>query len=196
MKNLVLASLIISATALALPAHAEGPYAGVAVTRSSNYSPFVTGTNKTFVSDNSPTGYKLYGGYGLADDWAIEGGYADFGSAKTDYSLGGVAGSGSISARQSADANALFLAAKKSFNLNDAFSLFVKLGASRNHYSMSDTAVGAVGSSSNKTSLYGGLGMAYSLSKNVALTLEAESFGKNGADQNVRTVSAGVRYSF
>ena len=196
MKKLVLASLIASATVLALPAHAEGPYIGAAVTRSSNYSPFVGGTNKTFGSDNSPTGYKLSGGYGFADDWALEAGYADFGSAKTDYTLGGVAGSASTNARQSADANSMFLAAKKSFAMSDSVALFVKLGASRNHYSMSDTAVGSVDSSSNKTSLYGGLGVAYNLSKNIALTLEAESFGKNGAGENIRTLSAGARYSF
>ncbi len=187
MKKVLLASLIASIAALVLPAHAEGVYAGGAISRTSNFGSFSSSATVTETGKNTPTGFKIYGGYDFTPTLAIEAGFADLGKSKIDYSIGGVAGT--TYGQQKTEQSAFFVAAKQSFKLNEQVSLFGKAGVARNH-----TEVGTV--SGNKTGLYASVGGAYQLTKEVALTLEVERFGKNSVGKQANAVSAGARVSF
>lgn len=189
MKKILFATIIAATTMTSLSAHAEGAYAGLAVNRSSAEIEVVGATSS---SRDKPTGFKIYGGWEFTPNLAVEAGYADFGSAKTNFST--AAGVGSVEA----DLSSFYLAGRGTVPINDKFSAFGKLGLARNKSSMSGSGMGAQFSgSTNKTGLYAGVGLAYQINKSAAVTLEYESFGKfdnNGGKGN--TLSLGARFSF
>jgi OOP family OmpA-OmpF porin len=187
MKKLLAIALICNAAVLTLPAHAEGAFAGVSVDRT-KYDLDVTVGGVTSSSSNRTTGYKLFGGYDFTQNWAVEGGYADFGSGDNNVNGTGIR----------LKPTAFYVAGKGIIPLNDAFSLFGKLGASRNHSELTGTGLAqGLSQTSNRTSLYAGIGAQYNLNKNVAFTLEYENFGKIGdSGSKLDTISIGARYSF
>ncbi|WP_338846411.1 outer membrane beta-barrel protein [Massilia sp. W12] len=190
MKKILIAALITGASAVSMSAHAEGAYAGVALEKS-NYSIEVVGANVTSTSDK-PTGFKIFGGYEFTPHLALEGGYADFGSAKTTFSSGAATGSAEVKV------SSFYLAGRGTAPINDKFSVYGKLGVARNKADVSGSGLGvSVSGGGNKTDLYAAVGAAYHLTKNAAITLELESFGKvdgNGGKANI--VSLGARFNF
>ncbi|MBI3228764.1 MAG: outer membrane beta-barrel protein [Burkholderiales bacterium] len=136
MKKILLATLITSATFFSVSAQAEGGYVGLAFDKA-NYSVSVVGAT-TNSSDDKPTGFKIYGGWNYNANFAVEAGYADFGSAKVNFSTN--AGNGSAEAK----VNAFYLAGKGTMPINEQFSAFGKLGVVRNKSDYSGRGFGAV----------------------------------------------------
>jgi len=195
----ILFAMIASATALAGVSSAQAAdnvagtaYLGAGVV-GSRYD--ITGADGSSTSGDKGTG-KLFAGYNFDKNWAIEGGYTDFGSKSYNYtsSLTGLPGT------VGTDAHSFYLAGKATAPINDQFSVFGKLGASRNHNSVDVTgdAVGLAAGSGNKTALYASVGGEYAINRNVSLSLEYENYGKNDIDQGRKTgaITAGVRYNF
>lgn len=189
MKNILIAALVIGASLTSASAFAEGGFAGVDVGRS-NYSLDVSGTGS--VSDRT-TGFKLYGGWEFTPNLAIEGGYADMGTGRVSNAAGTI----------SAKTNALYVAGKGTVPLNEQFSLYGKLGVTRNKadYTVSSGAT-SFNPSGNKTDLFAAAGVSYAFTKNVAGTLEYDYFGKldtdgaSGVSAKVNMWTLGVRFNF
>lgn len=145
-------------------------------------------------SGNKASG-KLFAGYNFDKNWAIEGGYTDFGSQSYNYTVNGNSG------RLESDSHSFYVAGKGTMPINEQFNVFGKLGAARNHGSIDATGAAAtagLGGSGNKTSLYASVGGEYALNKNVSLSVEYEYYGKNEIDQGRKNgaLTAGLRYNF
>lgn len=190
MKKILFAALIAGTSLFSVAAHADGAYAGFALEKT-NYSIDVIGATTTSKSDK-PTGFKIYGGWEYNQNLAIEAGYADFGAAKNSFTTG--ATTGTVEAKVSS----FYVAGKGTLPINEQFSAYGKLGVARNKSDISGTGGGAaINYSSSKTGMYAGLGLAYNLNKNAAVTVEYENFGKlDNAGSKANVFSIGARFNF
>jgi OmpA-OmpF porin, OOP family len=130
----------------------------------------------------------------LNKNFAVEGGYTDFGSSDYNYSVGSAAG------HIDSKSHAFYLAGKGSMPINQQLSVFGKLGVAYNKNEVHGTGLAApyaVGDG-NRTNLYASVGGEYALNEKVSLSLEYEHYGKNGIDQGRKkgAVSLGARYNF
>lgn len=193
----ILTALITSAAAFGgmSAAHAAdiGPYAGVGVVSSEHKYDLSNDTSKGDRTSNEWSG-KIYGGYQLNQNLAVEGGYTDFGKSSYNYSVG--TANGHIDSKS----HAFYLAGKGSMPINQQLSVFGKLGVAFNKNEVHGTGLAApyaVGDSS-RTNLYASVGGEYAVNEKVSLSLEYEHYGKNDVDQGRKkgALSLGARYSF
>jgi hypothetical protein len=189
MKKQIFALIAAVSTMGAVHAQtAPAPYIGLGIASADhNYS--ISGATG-MDSDGYKASGKVFGGVDFDKTWGLEAGYTRFGSASGNYSIGGT--NGSISSK----GHSLYLAGKATMPVNEQFSLFGKLGVARNKNELSSTTA-AYNYDESKTEGYGAIGAQYNLSKEVALSLELERYGKNrdnGNKANVVTVAA--RYNF
>jgi OOP family OmpA-OmpF porin len=191
MKKQLLGTLLGAALTLPLVAQAEGAYIGANVGRTQQK---LSADNAGSVKENA-TGFKLYGGYEFAKNFGAEVGYVHFG--KGEWSVNNGVNSASLSAKPTA----FYLAATATLPLNEQFSLFAKAGVARNSTKVNGTLNGASASDTvERTGAMFGLGAAYNVTKNVAMVVEYENFGKavdeGGVNLKADIVSVGVRYKF
>lgn len=186
MKKIIFA--LIAGVSAVGAAQAQGPYVGVGISTADR----TLGIGG--VSNVSGDGYKasgkVFGGFEIDQMWGVEAGYLDQRSTDYGYTLGGVAG------RADTDGRSFYLAGKASAPINEQFSVFGKLGVSHNKTTLT-ASTPILNRSESDNEAYAGIGGQYNLSKQVALTLEYERFGKSkdfGAKPDVWTVAA--RYSF
>ena len=130
------------------------------------------GASKT---DSHETSWQLYGGVQVNPFVGVELGYTDLGSYRGSR----------IESRS--------LAITGTLPLDDRWSLLGKLGATSNRSYFSGA--------SNHTDLLAGVGVGYSMTKNVGVRLEYEDFGKlskNSTGNNARGRNLGltVKYGF
>lgn len=130
------------------------------------------GSSKT---DNREDSWKLYGGYQFNPTWGAELGYNDLGRYR------------------GADVESWTLAGTGTMPLNERWSLLGKLGVAMNRPQSAGL--------SDRTDLLMGLGVGYTLSRNVGLRLEYEDFGKLakngiGSDSRGNNVSLSLKYMF
>lgn len=185
MKKQLFAVVVGAALALPLFAQAEGAYVGGNIGRS-ELKLSGDGSGK-----ENKTSFKAYAGYDFTANFGVEGGYVDFGKLKD--SDGG--------ASASLETSALYAAATGTLPLNEQFSLFGKVGVTRNHTKVSASAgIFSVSGSKNKTSALIGVGAAYNINKNLSAVAEYEHFGKtldvDGANLKASQFSVGLRYKF
>jgi OOP family OmpA-OmpF porin len=195
MKKIVLITLLSSAAAaMSVGAHAEGVYVGVAVpTTHYDLTYLAPGAASTAVDGKGYSAQpKLTIGYDINKTWSVEGGYAWLGNADYAYTQNGTAGAVETKSR------ALYAAAKATLPVTNDISVYGKLGASENRYTIDGSGAAASLSGKTKTTgLYFGVGAEYALTKKVALTLEYENFGKMAADNTrAAAVTVGAKYSF
>jgi OOP family OmpA-OmpF porin len=193
MKKKFFATILGAALVVPFSAQAAGGYAGGAFGQSTYdiEDPLPTATSR----DEKGNAWKLYGGYEFNQNWGVEGGYANLGKMRNVYNESG------ISVATAVKSYSLYVAGTGTLPLNDQFSLFGKLGLATNHVSVSATATAAGGSGSatatdSKSGLMFGVGAAYAFTKNVALTMEYEDFGKSSGDVKAQMWSLGVRFKF
>jgi OOP family OmpA-OmpF porin len=156
--------------------------------------------------DKSDTGYKVYGGYRFASQFAVELVYFDWGKAKASFAPAAVPArardvpmaTGTIGGDVSAQGFGLGVAYFMPFS--PEWSGVARLGATQTDAKFSVSGLGSV---SNKDPYaYFGLGVGYNFNKNLALTGEADfSRAKYGAEgvydtSNVRLLSIGLRFFF
>lgn len=149
--------------------------------------------------DRSSTGYKAYGGYRFGEGFAVEGVYFDWGKAtasgQDDYST--------FNADLKASGWGLGVAYFLPFATD--FSGVARLGAVRNQGKLRATDTYSSMSDSNTTNswqVYGGIGVAYNVMPNLAITAEADfsrvKYGAAGETDTstVQMYTFGVRFSF
>lgn len=147
--------------------------------------------------DRSDTGYKAYGGYRFEQGFALEGGYFDWGEAtarEQDYY-------GTLSASLKGSGWGLGVAYFIPFATD--FSAVVRVGAVRNEGKVRVSGMGSsMSDSTNSWQAYGGIGIAYNVMPNLAITAEADfSRVKYGLGGDTDTDTAqlytfGLRFSF
>ncbi|MEN3291967.1 MAG: OmpA-OmpF porin, family, partial [Burkholderiales bacterium] len=118
-------------------------------------------------------------------------GYANLGKLKNVYNVMGT------NVTVSAKSYSMYVAGTGTLPLNEQFSLFGKLGLATNHISVDGSASGfTVSDSGSKSGMMFGVGAAYNVTKNVAVTLEYENFGKVAEDTKAQMWTVGARYKF
>jgi OOP family OmpA-OmpF porin len=213
MKKQILIALIGAALAAPFAVQAEGVYVGGSIGKSrtsfntSDYSAELP----EFVAESttrSKTSYKAFVGFDINNTWAVEGGYARLGKPSYNYTgIGAAAGfNGAATVKQSA----LFVFGKGTLPLSEQFSVFGKLGFSRNKTKLTGNSNDAdfnadfgfpASVSKNKTRVAYGVGASYTLNKQVGFRVEYEDFGKFGSNEDtgrtkVKLLSLGVTYKF
>jgi len=180
MKKIILSAFI--AIAASAGAHAEGIYVGVAA-GGTNIDLDCQGASSC---DKSDTGFKLFGGYKLTENIAVEGHYADYGKAK----LSG----GGISADVKLSGFGLGVAYLGDFATD--WNGVVRAGVARNKIKIDGS--GFASDSENKTKAYIGAGVGYKLTKEVALTAAIDyTEGEFQGDKAKATLyTIGVNYNF
>lgn len=149
--------------------------------------------------DDRDAGYKLYGGYRLNQNLAVEGGYFDlgnFGFNATTAPTGTL--SGNIKLR------GLNLDLVGTLPITERFSAFGRIGANYAQARDSFTGTGAVhvlnaSPSARDTNLKVGLGLQYALTDSLAMRAELERYRINDAVGNkgdIDMVSVGLVYRF
>ncbi len=173
-----------------------------------DYSDQAPGSTTNTGRDDS-TAWKLYGGLQWNKYWGLEAGYANLGQFQNNYSLSTTNSSATGTNRLSAWS----LAGTGTYPINDAFSLNAKAGVAllRSNYSFSGTGpsfLSGDNGNDHSTNLLLGVGGQYNLTKNVALRLDYENYGKVGQNTNNLTtpgttgdtkpslLSASVKYMF
>lgn len=186
MKKLL---FVVLASVTAASAFAQSrPYVGIAAA-GADHDLRIGGLSNT-KSDGYKASAKVFGGVEITPMFGIEAGYTDLREANHSFTIAGVPGSGVT------DGKRAYLAGKATMPVNEAFSVYGKLGAGYNKTELR-SATPLVSRSDSKTELYAGIGGQYNLSENVALTLEYERYGKTkqyGAKADA--VSLGAKYSF
>jgi len=205
--KLTLLALALSASSLAL-ADDAGWYVGanVGASRATIDDARVTSgllgsglTASSIVDDNRSNGYKLFGGYRLNRNIAVEGGYfdlGDFGFKATTVPAGTL--NGNIKLR------GLNLDLVGMLPITEKFSAFGRIGANYAQARDSFSATGMVkvldpNPSKRETNLKVGLGVEYAFNDSLAMRAELERYRINDAVGNkgdIDMVSVGLVYRF
>ena len=155
--------------------------------------------SSTIVDDDRSTGFKVFGGYQINKNFAVEGGYFDlgkFGYTATTVPAGTL--NGNIKLR------GLNLDLVGIVPLTEKFSVFGRAGLNYAQARDSFSGTGAVlvtnpNPRKNDTNYKLGLGLQYALSESLAVRAEAERYRVNDAVGNrghVDLVSVGLIYRF
>lgn len=153
----------------------------------------------SIIDDDRDRGYKIFGGYQINKNFALEGGYFDlgkFGFTATTVPAGTLSGNIRI--------KGLNLDVVGTLPITEKFSAFGRIGANYAEAKDSFTGTGAVSvlnpnPSKRDTNLKVGLGLQYAFTESLALRAEVERYRINDAVGNkgdVDLVSVGLVYRF
>jgi OmpA-OmpF porin, OOP family len=173
LKKIATAAALAGTLGLAGVAHAQGLYIGGNV-GGSNYKGNNVGGAAT---DRSGTAAKVYGGYQLTPNIALETGYADLGKFKSS--------AGQL------EADAIYLDAVGKLPLTNSVSALGRVGVA------SGKTDGRGGAGRNGNAKVGA-GLEYAIDTNLALRGEWERYrlDTNSGKANTDMYSVGVRYAF
>lgn len=133
---------------------------------------------------------KLYGGYQFNESLGIQAGWVNLGKLNDSFVLNGQ------TVTQSARGQSLYVAGTARMVIDNALSLTAKAGVSAGRLQGSSTLDAANAVIGSKTSFMWGVGEEYRVSKNVALMLEFEKFGKLSNHGEAKLISFGTRVTF
>jgi len=190
MGKLLTFSMLAASILAPLTASADDFYAGLSGARGGELT-FKNPTNGKSATDRAKPQFKLYGGWSFADSLALEAGYSQSGQASFNKSDLGLAADPTFKIRT------VYAAGRWSHQFNDDWSMSLKAGLARNRFSASDGA-GEHDSISTTRALIG-VGMAYNVSKNIALTVEYEHIGRTrrpGLNIEQQGLQFGARIGF
>ncbi len=144
------------------------------------------------------TALSLAFGQSLSENWGYEVGYIHFGN------LSNSSGTATSGARSSLSTQSLYAAAVGTLPLGESFSLFAKLGLSVNYSELkvsgfdSGPPAATVRYKKSDTSFepMAGIGAAFNISKQVAVTAEYQYFGKVTGGLKVDAWTLGLKYGF
>lgn len=156
-------------------------------------------TVNSTTTDNTSTGYKLFGGYQITPNFAVEGGYFDLG--RFNYSSS-TTPAGTFSGNNRV--NGLNLDLVGTLPLSDQFSVLGRVGAAyaQNRTSFASTGfvpAYIVNSRRNETNPKIGLGLQYAISDVLAVRAEIERYRINDPIRNrgnIDMASVGLTYRF
>jgi OmpA-OmpF porin, OOP family len=188
--NLVAVALALSAAG----AHAAdadditGPYVGAGFGGSAFGTQGLS--SPKISSDERGRALKIYGGYQLNDNFGVQGGYVRLGKLEDRFSVGGTSVAQSVSGRS------LYLAGTGRLPLGDSFALTAKAGLSFGKASGTNALPAADSLVGRKRSLMLGAGAEYRFSRDFALTVDYERYGKLSNKVKADALFVGGRFSF
>ncbi len=193
--NKLFAGAMLAAAGMSLPvaSWAAERYVGVAVSGSDHVFKigYNSGSGPTTTSELSRYrgSLKLFGGVDMTPVFGLEIGYTDL--RDTAFNTG----MGTFVHQSRTGGSRSYLAGRARMQLNEALSVYGKLGVSHYRFKIGASSTPTYRISNNE--VYAGIGGQYALSPTVALTLEYERYGRNkiqGASENA--VSIGARFQF
>lgn len=135
--------------------------------------------------DDSDTGWKVFGGYEINENLAVEGAWVDLGEASATG--GGVSVTG--------EADAIVLDVKGTLPIGEQFGVFGKLGVAFWDAEYSGTGPGgSVSVSEDGNDLTYGLGAEYSFSEQFGVRGEWERFDVDDGDVDLMSIGAFVKF--
>jgi len=177
----VIGALLLSMGLAGTAVAENGFYAGASVGESSVDACGDAGALGFTDCDDSDTGWKIFGGYDLSDNIAVEGAWADLGemTASRPGRSGGV------------EVDGFILDAKGTLPLNEQFGVFAKLG-----FMMWDAeGTGALsGLDDDGTDFHYGIGVQYMFTEQFGIIGEWEAIDLD--DDDVDLLSAGALMKF
>lgn len=206
LRKTIIAALLVGSGAVAsnaIAADASGWYVGASLGSSS----FDVDTNETVAAlkaagvatatvtaDKSDTTYKLFAGYKVNKNFAVEGGYTDLGKGSLSATTTGPVASGVASFEATAwEVNAVGI-----LPINESFSVFGKLGYHWNESKTTGTGIFGSKDYSGDDFKFG-VGAEYNINKNVGIRLEFErynSLANSSSGTDVEVASLGMAYKF
>jgi len=188
--NKLFAALLAASTATPF-AYADEPnpyYAGLTLSNSGQAKGISRTGEKVF--DNGRVGVKAFAGYSLSPNFAIEAGYGDYGRYVLKNTGPGTSGDATIDVRM------LYLAGKGTHMFTERFGVFGKLGVAHSRFDQFGIGTGDV----TMTRAMWGVGLQYNITKQVALTLEVDKYGKKSMGPtrhyDLNKLEAGLKFSF
>ncbi|PWF44394.1 outer membrane beta-barrel protein [Massilia glaciei] len=150
------------------------------------------GTSRTGekISERGRIGAKIFGGYNLNRNFALEAGYGNFGSITLKNTGPGASGDSRI------DTSMFYAAGKGTYAINDRFNLYGKVGVAHTRFAL--TGFGEPDVKMTRPLI--GFGGEYNISQQVALTLGYERYGRTKPAPNrmfnLNKIEAGLKFSF
>jgi OOP family OmpA-OmpF porin len=195
--RLTQALIVLAATAgMATPALAEGVYAAVDVGQTKG-ADVCSGSGALGIAGckDTPTAFRIAGGYQFTPNWGAEASYADYGSADLGMTTVPLLGVPAGTSLGNWKATAFEVAGIGTLPLANNVSLFAKLGVASTSLKLS------IGPSASKTNLTGGVGAQYDFLRNFGVRVQYEDFGTIGDAASTGTtkltlLSAGLVYRF
>ncbi len=172
LRNLSL-GLVVGLFAAWVPANAQDTYVGLSL-----------GNFEDAVLNDSDTGWKVYGGYQLSENLAVEGGYVNLGKVEES----------SFGTTVSAEQTGFNVVALGLLPLNQGFSLFGKIGLFfwDSDVKVSIPGFGSASGSDSGTDITYGFGLKYDIDRKIAVRGEWERFEDDIGD----LLSIGVAFKF
>jgi OOP family OmpA-OmpF porin len=146
----------------------------------------------------SATAIRIAGGYQITPTWGVEASYGNYGTLKDTYS------SSITTINTEVKLNGFAIHATGTLPVNNAFSLFGKLGIARTTAKGSSTssnpAYSVLSNEVTSTKASFGVGAQYEISDKVALRAQYDDFGSvgdsNSGTMKITLLSAGLVYKF
>lgn len=189
MRGFLIAAISAAGLLLGAQAHAQ-PYIGGSFGQSDIDDDIAAGLIDSGSVDGKDTAFKIFGGYQLTPNFAIEGAYADLGEATYSGTFGGAPVTGG-----KVEVSGFNVSAVGILPLAHRFSLFGKLGLFVWDAEASDVTGGVPFSAkADGTDLSFGLGGAYQLTQNLSLRAEWERFKLDNVDADMLSVGVAFRF--
>ena len=178
LKTLMLIGGILVATTVAAD---EGWYVGGSVGRA-----FVDEDIAGLQFNADSTSFRVYGGYGFSDHFAVEAGYLDLGTFRDTVNVGGSV------VPVSANADGFTIAVAGTLPLSERLS-----GKARVGFYFSDgqsTTAGITENDPSEENAFVGIGLGYDLSEKIEVNINADYFNLDRAQPWLASVGLTVRF--
>lgn len=187
---IIFSGCALSQTARADTKSVEGFYAGGSIGAFGAYGELKNAVNAPLNQSKDSTGYKLYGGYQLNENFGAELGRLGASSIKRSYVIGGA------NVSQSGKITSHYIAATGRLPINDRFALNSRLGIASSKFSGTNSLPAGSSILGSKTGVLIGVGAAYRFTPNIAGTVDYDHLPKTSPSLKSGLLSAGVKYSF
>lgn len=186
-----LATLLLAGSSVVAMAADSGWYAGVSLGQSkvdsdaSQLKSDLEALGATGVAasvDDSDTGWKLFGGYQVNKNFAVEAAYVNLGSFTSNATYATLAGS---PYRSKTDGDGYLLSVVGTLPVNETFAVFAKAGVfAWNLEATASTTLASANTSADGTDMAYGLGVNWRISKQMGLRAEWDRFQDVGGGNN------------
>jgi OOP family OmpA-OmpF porin len=197
MKRLLTTLAMLSAFTLPVAVHAEGGYLGVSFGSTEvDFDALTPGAGTTL--DDEDSGYKIYGGYNLNENFALEGGYVDFGESTltaptgAQFTLAGVLLQATTDINVTASSDAFTFAGVGKMDVGIG-NIFGKLGLAM-WDSETTSNIAALNTTDDGTDLFFGFGIDIGVTEALVARFEYEMYELD--DDEVDMMSLGLHVAF
>jgi len=188
----ILLSLGLASVATAAPSTPDdsvvGPYVGLSLGISQVGTTGVSAVKTA--ADERDRAVRVFAGYQLTEHWGVEAGYVRLGQLQDRFRVG------SVDVAQSVRAQSLYVAGTGRLPLGAGFAVTGKAGLSFGKVTGTDALTGSDALTGTRTSAVLGVGAEYRLNRDLAFTVDIDTFGKVSRRVAASALTAGIRLAF